>query len=123
VLHAVSPTDKTDIEINLVLRDVRDRGRDIEGIIKQWFAFVKPSYTKYVDAQRQVSGMKLNHFYLVPSYIKANSIPPDIIIPRGIENLTAIGRWSRDTLPSLALILTLSRYGRQAHSTKAPREV
>ncbi|KAJ5739955.1 Uridine kinase, partial [Penicillium manginii] len=52
-----------------ILRDVRDRGRDIEGIIKQWFAFVKPSYTKYVDAQRQVS---------------------DIIIPRGIENLTAI---------------------------------
>ncbi|KAJ5589996.1 Uridine kinase [Penicillium hetheringtonii] len=52
-----------------ILRDVRDRGRDIEGIIKQWFAFVKPSYTKYVDSQRQIS---------------------DIIIPRGIENLTAI---------------------------------
>jgi uridine kinase len=30
----------------LVLRDVRDRGRDIEGIIKQWFAYVKPNFEK-----------------------------------------------------------------------------
>ncbi|KAJ5195284.1 Uridine kinase [Penicillium cinerascens] len=52
-----------------VLRDVRERGRDIEGIIKQWFAFVKPSCTKYVSPQRGIS---------------------DIIIPRGIENTTAI---------------------------------
>ena len=29
-----------------VLRDQRDRGRDIEGIIKQWFAFVKPNFEK-----------------------------------------------------------------------------
>lgn len=72
----------------LVLRDVRERGRDIEGIIKQWFDFVKPSYTKYVEPQRRISGencmLKLetstsNHF-------------PDIIIPRGIENKTAIGK-------------------------------
>jgi hypothetical protein len=40
-----------------VLRDVRERGRDIEGIIKQWFAFVKPSFTKYVEPQRPISGM------------------------------------------------------------------
>ncbi|KAL1991186.1 hypothetical protein VTN49DRAFT_5690 [Thermomyces lanuginosus] len=53
-----------------ILRDVRERGRDIEGIIKQWFTFVKPSYKKYVEPQRNIS---------------------DIIIPRGIENKTAIG--------------------------------
>ncbi|KAJ5670097.1 Uridine kinase [Penicillium maclennaniae] len=52
-----------------VLRDVRERGRDVDGIIKQWFKFVKPSCTKYVEPQRGIS---------------------DIIIPRGIENTTAI---------------------------------
>ncbi|KAJ5504524.1 hypothetical protein N7463_007398 [Penicillium fimorum] len=52
-----------------ILRDVRERGRDIEGIIKQWFEFVKPSYTRFVEPQRHIS---------------------DIIIPRGIENTTAI---------------------------------
>ena len=44
--------------VHLVLRDVRERGRDIEGIIKQWFAFVKPSYTRYLEPQRGVSGNK-----------------------------------------------------------------
>lgn len=29
-----------------VVRDVRERGRDIEGIIKQWFGFVKPNFEK-----------------------------------------------------------------------------
>ena len=40
----------------IVLRDVRERGRDIEGIIKQWFEFVKPSYTRFVEPQRPISG-------------------------------------------------------------------
>jgi uridine kinase len=30
----------------IVVRDVRERGRDIEGIIKQWFGFVKPNFEK-----------------------------------------------------------------------------
>jgi uridine kinase len=29
-----------------VIRDVRDRGRDVEGCIKQWFGFVKPNFEK-----------------------------------------------------------------------------
>lgn len=29
-----------------VVRDVRERGRDVEGCIKQWFAFVKPNFEK-----------------------------------------------------------------------------
>ncbi|KAL4874114.1 hypothetical protein BDV12DRAFT_181959 [Aspergillus spectabilis] len=53
-----------------LLRDVKERGRDIDGIIKQWFTYVKPSYKNFVEPQRSVS---------------------DIIIPRGIENKTAIG--------------------------------
>jgi len=52
-----------------IVRDVRDRGRDIEGIIKQWFAFVKPNYEQYVEPQRKVA---------------------DLIVPRGIENRVAL---------------------------------
>ncbi|KAF2162572.1 hypothetical protein M409DRAFT_69130 [Zasmidium cellare ATCC 36951] len=52
-----------------LLRDVRERGRDIEGCIKQWFSFVKPNFHKYVEPQRNVA---------------------DIIVPRGIENKVAI---------------------------------
>ncbi|KAK3319235.1 uridine kinase family-domain-containing protein [Apodospora peruviana] len=52
-----------------ILRDVRERGRDIEGIIKQWFAFVKPNLKKFVDPQREVA---------------------DLLIPRGIQNQVAM---------------------------------
>lgn len=52
-----------------LLRDVRDRGRDVEGIIKQWFSWVKPNFEKYVDPQRKVA---------------------DIIVPRGVENRVAM---------------------------------
>jgi uracil phosphoribosyltransferase len=52
-----------------VLRDVKERGRDIEGCIKQWFSFVKPNFIKYVEPQQEVA---------------------DIIVPRGIENVVAI---------------------------------
>ncbi|TLD38198.1 uridine-cytidine kinase 2 [Venturia nashicola] len=52
-----------------LLRDMKYRGRDIEGCIKQWFTFVKPNFLRYVQPQREVS---------------------DIIVPRGIENKVAI---------------------------------
>lgn len=52
-----------------IVRDVRERGRDIEGCIKQWFAFVKPNFEKFVEPQRKVA---------------------DIIVPRGIENRVAL---------------------------------
>ncbi|ORY59714.1 uridine kinase [Pseudomassariella vexata] len=52
-----------------ILRDVRDRGRDVEGCIKQWFGFVKPNFEKYVQPQRGVA---------------------DIIVPRGVENRVAM---------------------------------
>jgi hypothetical protein len=48
-----------------VLRDVRERGRDIEGIIKQWFAFVKPSFTRFVEPQRPISGRYLQALVLI----------------------------------------------------------
>ncbi|KAL1389507.1 uridine-cytidine kinase-like protein-like 1 [Phyllosticta capitalensis] len=52
-----------------LVRDVKHRGRDIEGCIKQWFSFVKPNFHQYVAPQREVA---------------------DIIVPRGVENKVAI---------------------------------
>jgi len=52
-----------------LLRDVRERGRDIEGCIKQWFKFVRPACVRDVEPQRNVA---------------------DLIVPRGIENTVAI---------------------------------
>lgn len=52
-----------------ILRDLRERGRDVEGCLKQWFSFVKPNFERYVEPQRKVA---------------------DIIIPRGVENQVAI---------------------------------
>ena len=45
-----------------LVRDVRERGRDIEGCIKQWFTFVKPNFLKWVEPQRHVAGT-LRHFF------------------------------------------------------------
>lgn len=39
-----------------VTRDVRERGRDIEGCIKQWISYVKPNFGRYVQPQREVAG-------------------------------------------------------------------
>ncbi|KAG6312288.1 hypothetical protein E4U44_003474 [Claviceps purpurea] len=52
-----------------ILRDVAQRGRDVEGCIKQWFAFVKPNLEKFVEPQRKLA---------------------DLIVPRGIENRVAL---------------------------------
>lgn len=52
-----------------IVRDVRERGRTIEGTIKQWFRYVKPVFQKYVEPQREVA---------------------DLIVPRGMQNKMAI---------------------------------
>ncbi|KAM0323541.1 hypothetical protein ACHAQA_008822 [Verticillium albo-atrum] len=57
------------LDMRKVLRDVRERDRDVEGIMKQWFGFVKPNFEKYVEPQRKVA---------------------DVIVPRGIENQVAM---------------------------------
>ena len=45
-----------DAEKKQVTRDVRERGRDIEGCIKQWVAYVKPNFGRYVQPQREIAG-------------------------------------------------------------------
>ncbi|KAL1597811.1 Uridine kinase [Paraconiothyrium brasiliense] len=62
-------------------RDVKERGRDMSGCIKQWFGFVKPNFYKYVQPQRDIA---------------------DIIIPRGIENKVAISMVSSQIQNTLA---------------------
>jgi uridine kinase len=52
-----------------IVRDVRERGRTIEGTIKQWFRYVKPVFQKYVEPQREIA---------------------DLIVPRGMQNKMAI---------------------------------
>lgn len=44
--NALRGRPAADADVLQVLRDQRDRGRDIDGIIKQWFTFVKPNFEK-----------------------------------------------------------------------------
>ncbi|KPM11365.1 uridine-cytidine kinase-like protein [Sarcoptes scabiei] len=63
---------ETDSDIRLarrLQRDITERGRDLEGVVKQYNQFVKPMFD----------------FYIQPSMVHA-----DIIVPRGGENRVAI---------------------------------
>ena len=42
--HISNYCTRTKSNCKKVIRDVRERGRDIEGCIKQWFGFVKPNF-------------------------------------------------------------------------------
>lgn len=54
------PEHMTDAEIKQVTRDVKERGRDIDGCIKQWITFVKPNFERYVQPQRKSAGRVCN---------------------------------------------------------------
>jgi uridine kinase len=53
-----------------LVRDINERGRHLEGILKQYFSFVKPSNQNFVHKQNQIA---------------------DIVIPHGPSNTKAIG--------------------------------
>jgi uridine kinase len=62
----------TDADIRLarrLKRDITQRGRDLEGVLKQYSTMVKPSYTNYIAPTMQFA---------------------DIIVPRGGDNIVAI---------------------------------
>ncbi|KAM8864692.1 uridine-cytidine kinase-like 1 isoform 6-T6 [Spinachia spinachia] len=62
----------TDSDIRLVRRlrrDITDRGRDIEGVIKQYNKFVKPAFEQYIEPTMRLA---------------------DIVVPRGGCNMVAI---------------------------------
>jgi len=43
-----------------VVRDVRDRGRDIEGIVEQYLTTVKPMHYKYVEPTKSMADIVVN---------------------------------------------------------------
>jgi len=62
----------TDSDIRLarrMKRDIAERGRDIDGVLKQYTKFVKPSFEDYIQPSKKYA---------------------DIIIPRGAENTVAL---------------------------------
>lgn len=62
----------TDADVRLarrLKRDITQRGRDLEGVLKQYSTMVKPSYANYIAPTMQHA---------------------DIIVPRGGENIVAI---------------------------------
>lgn len=62
----------TDSDIRLVQRlrrDISERGRDIEGVIKQYNKFVKPAFDQYIQPTMRLA---------------------DIVVPRGSGNAVAI---------------------------------
>ncbi|CAG6021562.1 unnamed protein product [Menidia menidia] len=63
---------ETDSDIRLVRRlrrDITERGRDIEGVIKQYNKFVKPAFEQYIEPTMRLA---------------------DIVVPRGGGNMVAI---------------------------------
>lgn len=65
-----------------LLRDIVHRGRDLEGVIKQWDTFVKPNAVSYV----------------LPTMNNA-----DVIIPRGSDNVIAVNMLIEHIKKQLAL--------------------
>ncbi len=64
----------TDSDIRLVRRlrrDITNRGRDIEGVIKQYNKFVKPAFEQYIEPTMRLA---------------------DIVVPRGQFALTDVKR-------------------------------
>jgi len=62
----------TDSDIRLarrMRRDIAERGRDIDGVLKQYIKFVKPSFEDFIQPSKKYA---------------------DIIVPRGAENTVAL---------------------------------
>jgi len=52
-----------------ILRDLKERGRDLEGVLNQYQKFVKPAFEEYILPSKKYA---------------------DVIIPRGADNMVAI---------------------------------
>ena len=63
-----------------MVRDVKERGRDIEGCIKQWFGFVKPNFYKYVSPQREIADI----------IIETDERPPRLVVLQILDRLKAL---------------------------------
>jgi uridine kinase len=90
-----------------IVRDVRERGRTIEGTIKQWFRYVKPVFQQHVEPQREIA---------------------DLIVPRGMHNKMAIEMIVNQTKQmlkekSVKHSAELERLGEQIDFSKLPDNV
>lgn len=79
----------TDSDIRLVRRlrrDISERGRDIEGVIKQYNKFVKPAFDQYIQPTMRVA---------------------DIVVPWGEPaDPPALGMWAEEALAARVTLLT-----------------
>ena len=41
-------TDSDERLVRRLRRDIQDRGRDLDGVLKQYFKFVKPAFDYYI---------------------------------------------------------------------------
>lgn len=90
-----------------IIRDVRERGRTMEGTVKQWFRYVKPVFQKYVEPQRETA---------------------DLIVPRGMQNKMAIQMIVNQTKQilkekSIKHNAELERLGQQVDTYELPPNV
>ncbi|XP_076063588.1 uridine-cytidine kinase-like lethal (2) k01209 isoform X3 [Oratosquilla oratoria] len=73
-------TDSDERLVRRLRRDIAERGRDLDGVLKQYFKFVKPAFD----------------YYIAPSMVHA-----DIIVPRGGENEVAINLIAQNVITQL----------------------
>ncbi|KAK2614479.1 hypothetical protein N8I77_001299 [Diaporthe amygdali] len=79
-----------------ILRDVECRGRTVEGVIKQWFMWVKPNFENYVDPQRK------NADVIVPTRVE-NMVAIDMVVQSIQQKLVEKSRHHRAALQQLEL--------------------
>ncbi|KAM8873898.1 uridine-cytidine kinase 2-A isoform 1-T1 [Spinachia spinachia] len=86
-----------------VLRDISDRGRDLESVLAQYITFVKPAFEEFClpvsalvptvthwnecGAEPRLMVQPLSPFFIAAIQTKKYA---DVIIPRGVDNLVAI---------------------------------
>lgn len=76
-----------------LVRDIKERGRDIEGCIKQWFAYVKPNFHKFVEPQRNVAGMCHVFLLYLPPFMMIQTIcivQPNIHVEKTVPSFAPI---------------------------------
>lgn len=80
----------TDSDIRLVRRlrrDITERGRDIEGVIKQYNKFVKPAFEQYIEPTMRLADI------VVPRGETVRTPPP---FPNVISSCTGLFlRWRK----------------------------
>lgn len=62
----------TDSDIRLVRRlrrDITERGRDIEGVIKQYNKFVKPAFEQYIEPTMRLADIVVPRGETVTTYL------------------------------------------------------